>query len=406
MKNNNFIRNKVKNTPGKKIKQMITALIMAIAVWFIVINVVNPTVSVWINDTPITFSGEAELREMGLVLTNKDELPPVSIKVRGTRKELLKNVKKIGAEFDLSKIKNQGTVNITPSITLPNSLTLEKQKTQSYELTFELGYEKEVPVVVKQTGDEKIKSKGRIIESIPEKQNITIFGSKKEIENIEYCVININVADISESGKLMYNYEYADGSLVPAQNVSTIYSKESAIRVNNKVLERKSCSVEFKIPEDLHLKYHISADTKYLSPTEIDVGVPEGKSAPDKLTATLKEDDIILGNNELEISIDDIDGIYISENTVKIKADIQKLIEQIIPVTIAIENIPEGLKVPSNPIIEKIHVLMPEDTAVPITATADATNAKPGIYQMEISFDNDKIININNQKISIGFSAK
>ena len=70
-----------KNKTFEKIKRIVSSVIIAIIVWFVTINVVNPSITVTMSDVAVRFVGESALRDKGLVLVDREELPSFSVKV-------------------------------------------------------------------------------------------------------------------------------------------------------------------------------------------------------------------------------------------------------------------------------------------------------------------------------------
>ena len=111
----------------QKIKRVISSIVIAIVVWFLIVNVVNPRINISLKDVPVTFVGEGYLRDRGFVVVDKDKIPDFSIKVKGTRTDLLAGMDRIRVEIDLSTVDKEGKFTVTPTVRIPDYLSLEKQ---------------------------------------------------------------------------------------------------------------------------------------------------------------------------------------------------------------------------------------------------------------------------------------
>ncbi|MBP3359272.1 MAG: hypothetical protein J6N52_00335 [Clostridia bacterium] len=390
----------------KRIKRIVSSLVIAVIVWFVTINVVNPSISVSIASVPVRFVGENALREKGLVLVDRELLPDFSVKVRSTRSELIKNIDRIRIDIDLSGIQTQGKITVTPTVNLPDSVSLEKQKFSGVELSIEPSYEKEIPVVIKQAGDDKIKAKDKIVKSVPEIEKMQIVGSKNEVDAAASCLITIDVSDLEESGKTMYSYQIADSSMTVLQSSSTIYCSNVTVPVNNTIYSRVTRPVKIKLSDELQKHYITEIDEKSITPSQLDIGVPDGVSAPDELEAVFENADYNSGDNEINLNVTAPKKIFIRNPQVTVKAKLTKLVEKTVTVSVNLENVPDWLEPAGNPITEERKVLVPEDAGDEIKAYADASDAQEGMNNLDFSFENENIKGLDGNTINALFNIK
>ncbi len=393
-----------KNKTFEKIKRIISSVVIAVIVWFVTINIVNPSITVTLSDVAVRFVGESALREKGLVLVDREELPQFSIKVRGTRKELLDGMDKIKVEIDLSSISNQGKITAYPTVNMPDYIGLEKQKFSSVELSIEPSYKKEIPVIVNQIGGERVKN--TIVSSEPEINQIQIVGSKSEIENASCCVVSIDTSSIMESGKTMYSYHISNSDQVPLAHTATIYSSYITIPVNNTVYQKHTADVKIKPSDELLEKYAVEIDQKSISPQTVDIGVPIGQDAPQNVTAIFTDTENKTGINDFSAELESTEGIYVKKQTIKFRANVENRVEINVPVAVEIKNIQDGLTVEINPIVINMRLSVPEDAQAQIQAEADASGCREGEYNLAVKFENDNIRVLDGGKVHVMIKRK
>lgn len=393
-----------KNKTFEKIKRIISSVVIAVIVWFVTINIVNPSITVTLSDVAVRFVGESALREKGLVLVDREELPQFSIKVRGTRKELLDGMDKIKVEIDLSSISNQGKITAYPTVNMPDYIGLEKQKFSSVELSIEPSYKKEIPVIVNQIGGERVKN--TIVSSEPEINQIQIVGSKSEIENASCCVVSIDTSSIMESGKTMYSYHISNSDQIPLAHTATIYSSYITIPVNNTVYQKHTADVKIKPSDELLEKYAVEIDQKSISPQTVDIGVPIGQDAPQNVTAIFTDTENKTGINDFSAELESTEGIYVKKQTIKFRANVENRVEINVPVAVEIKNIQDGLTVEINPIVINMRLSVPEDAQAQIQAEADASGCREGEYNLAVKFENDNIRVLDGGKVHVMIKRK
>lgn len=393
-----------KNKTFEKIKRIISSVVIAVIVWFVTINIVNPSITVTLSDVAVRFVGESALREKGLVLVDREELPQFSIKVRGTRKELLDGMDKIKVEIDLSSISNQGKITAYPTVNMPDYIGLEKQKFSSVELSIEPSYKKEIPVIVNQIGGERVKN--TIVSSEPEVNQIQIVGSKSEIENASCCVVSIDTSSIMESGKTMYSYHISNSDQIPLAHTATIYSSYITIPVNNTVYQKHTADVKIKPSDELLEKYAVEIDQKSISPQTVDIGVPIGQDAPQNVTAIFTDTENKTGINDFSAELESTEGIYVKKQTIKFRANVENRVEINVPVAVEIKNIQDGLTVEINPIVINMRLSVPEDAQAQIRAEADASGCREGEYNLAVKFENDNIRVLDGGKVHVMIKRK
>ena len=374
----------------QQIKRVISSVIIAIVVWFLIVNVVNPRINVSMNDVPVRFIGEGYLRERGFVVVDKDELPQFSIKVKGTRADILAGKDRIRVEIDLSAVDKQGRITVTPTVALPDYISLEKQRFSGVELSIEHSYEKTVPVVVEQVSDSRKKNKEIIVKSQPELNEVKITGSRADVEIVKKALVIVNVDDITESGKFIYSLKPVDesGNVLPED--SSVFCSNSTMPVTNTIYERNNVPCKVEIPESLKTKYAFEFTDKDISVSNLDIGVLDGANVPEHVILTIPEKDYENGETEIKLEIKDNRDIYIPETEIILKAKVEMLEEKSLTVVPELKNIPNG----KTGNAEQLHITAyaPKSVAGEIKGEVDCSGFVPGQNYGKLKLADKRIV--------------
>ncbi len=382
------------NTGGGKslqqIKRVISSVIIAIVVWFLIVNVVNPRINVSMNDVPVRFIGEGYLRERGFVVVDKDEIPAFSIKVRGTRTDLIAGMDRIRVEIDLSAVDKEGKFTVTPTVTLPDYLSLEKQRFSGVELSIEHSYEKTIPVAVEQITESRRKNKDKVIKSVPEFDEVKVTGSRTDVEAVKNAIVTVNVDDISESGKFVYSLKLVDeaGNVLPED--TSVFCSNSTVPVINTIYERKTVPCKVEIPDALKTKYLFDYTDKDLSVSTIDIGISKGSQVPDHVVLTIPEKEYEAGDAEVKLEIKDVEDIYIPETEIILNTNVEKLVEKNVTVTPELKNVPGGMTGSSEAL--NIKVFAPEGMTDEIKAEVDCSGFVHGQNHGKLKLTDRRVV--------------
>ena len=115
----------------QKILLQIISIIAAIVLWFAVVYSENPSTTRLITNINISFSGEKALEKNGLIFVNRDELPGITIEVRGKRSEVQSILNSVSAKVDLTDITEAGEYTRDVSYEIPNSSVMITKKRRS-----------------------------------------------------------------------------------------------------------------------------------------------------------------------------------------------------------------------------------------------------------------------------------
>lgn len=388
--------------PIKRIKRIISSVIIAVIVWFLIVNVVNPQVSVTIQDLPVRFVGEAALRDRGFVVVHKDALPNLAIKIKGTRSEIISAMGRIRVDVDLSSINDKGTITVNPSVYMPDYVSLEKQKFSKIDINIEHCYEKTIPVVIKQVNDEKIREKGYIVKSVPMIKEVLVTGSKDDVNMAKKCLVEVDVSLIKENEQLVYGCKPVADDLTALEGATSLFASHNVLEVDNTVYKRHSVPLRIETAEEAYRKYFIESDTKSISQEPVEIGVPEGMDVPQEIKAIIPDGDYQNGDRVVNLLLEEIEGIYIPKEERALKIKVRKAKIKEIYVDAVLENIPHGMYCDTDVVRVKTKVCVTEDfEGNEAKAVIDCSSFKEGENKGKIKFNDNKIKELNPSEINI-----
>ncbi len=392
-----FVKKEKDDNSMKKSKRLILSIAIAVIVWFVIINIVNPSITVWTKVTDINFLGENELRNNGLVVVSKEDIPDMNVKIKGTRNDLMNEMNRISADINLTNISGPGTVKVSPSINMPFDIMLEKQKNSFVELQIEYAYSKEIPVRIVHVNEDKLKNK--IVKSEGEFDTIRITGSKSDVEQAEKCIVNVDASELSDSGYGIYSCEIVDADNSPIREVNTIFMEHTNMQIKNTVYNRKQINVKAVASKELEEKYIVDIDEDSYSMSKIEIGVVPGMSTPSTIEAVLENEEITNGVAKFKIQVPE--GIYVREEY--ITADIKIKEREEITETLAIEitGVPEDLVAENPHIVKTMTLSVPKGYDKNIKAKIDASDGVAGENTFNVEFDNENIKVVGNSEITV-----
>ena len=383
----------------QKIKRIISSVVIAIVVWFLIVNVVNPRINVSLKDVPVNFVGEGYLRERGFVVVDKDKIPDFSIKVKGTRSDLLAGMDRIRVEIDLSAVDKEGKFTVTPTVRIPDYLSLEKQGFFGIELSIEHSYEKTIPLKVEQIIESRRKNKDVIIKSEPEFDEIKVTGSRKDVDAVKGAVAVVNLEDVTENGKTVYTLNLVDESGNPLPDDTSIFCSNSTVPVTNTVYAKKTVGVKIEADDSLKTKYFFGYENDDISIKNIDIGVLGDEKVPEHVVLVIPEKEYEDGETEIKLKIKEQDGIYVPDYEIVLNAKVEKLKEVGIMVTPQLKNIPGGLTGSVEPTYVKVYAT--EHIPPEIKAEVDCTGFVAGQNQGKIKFTDKRVVSEGDIAVSV-----
>ena len=331
----------MRNTSNNKrytgnMKTAVLSVILAVAVWIAVNYVYNPDITTTLSGLNIRFTGEAELRDRGLVVTGRNNIPSSSVVVSGKRKDLIDNMENVNIEIDVSNITETGSYSLTGSIALPTTkITVEKEKYGEIPITVEKLSKKEIPIKLIQNGV----LKDKIVKSEPESNTVTITGAQSELDNVSYGIAELDISEISSDSVVPVKYLLLDKTGSYIEKNETLESYTAEVMVKNTVYMRKTLPIKLKLTEEMEKKYQLNEDKCSVSVTSAEVGVlPE--NTDDSVTVYIDKAD-----SSAEFELSETSGMYIPENykRIRVKLDLTEKVTKETELEPSAENLAEGL---------------------------------------------------------------
>lgn len=390
-KKNNVTQPPAEGKNLQKMRRMIVSVVLAVVVWVLVVNVVNPEITEPFKDVTITYKGEAYLRDKGFVIVNKHEIPDLSIKVKGTRRNLLNGARRINVEVDVTGIDKKGKIVMPVKLNVPDNISVEKQSFSSVELMVEPRYDKSVSVIAEQLGDVSQESRGNIVSSVPEIEEIMVSGSVSDVESIKCCIVTVDVSGLEKSGKTVNEIRFVDkeGRTIPQD--SSVFCSTAVVSVNNTIYKRHVLDIDVEADPLLRRAFKVDYDLRDMNMPVIDVGVLSGKDAPKKITAFIPNGEYKPGEQSLFLEINQDENLYIPDYKLSLKINLIPLKEKKTEVHIQLKNIPEGLEAVKNEYKVEKKLLIPEDFEGEVTGTVDCTEFVQGVNEGRIKLVNEHI---------------
>lgn len=378
------MRKKKNGARTEQIKIIILSIVLSVVAWAAIMWVDDPDITTTLSDLDVRFIGETELREKGLVITGKGDIPEMSASISGKRSDLMNYMDGIRIEVDASSITETGEYTLPGALSLPSSrLTIEKEKYGDIPIKVEKLTEKEIDIKVKQTGV----LKNKLVQSVITEPKVKISGAKSEIDEVESGVATVDVSDVREDIPEPSGYVLVDknGNLITKNE--TIETNTLFVEIWHRVYDVRNFPVEAALSDELSSQYSLGTVT--ITPSRIDVGISEGEdeTALRAIISEISEDGNITG------VIEAADGIYIPEEskTVKIKAEIKKLVTKPVTLDVKAENVPEG----RHASIERVTVSITgeEDklNSDNIKATADLSGLGSGEHVVPVKIEGNGI---------------
>ena len=335
---------------------MILSLIIAIGVWIAVNYLNNPDITTTLSGLHIKFTGEAELRNKGLVITGKSAIPSSSVVVSGKRKDLIDNMNNISVEVNVSEITETGDYSLKGTINLPTTkITVEKEKYGEIPITVEKLGEKEVPVKLRQSGI----LKNKLVKSELVKDTVKLTGAQSELDNVSYGIADVNAEDIKVNSTIRVKYLLLDNKGEYIEKNETLESYTPEVVVKNTIYDKIILPVNLKLTKEMEKKYVLNENECSMSVSTVEVGVLEG-SSDEAVTAYIDNPDTD------ELTLHEASDMYIPSGHKKIKVKLS--LTPKVTKDIELEPSAEGLSAGLYAEIGKI--------TVRVTATEDKINTE------------------------------
>ena len=370
----------------KRGQTIILAAVLAVAAWFLINIVDNPETTVSISDIDVHFKNEFALKDKELVLTGKDDIPSISVVLRGRRSDLMSYMNDVFVEADTAQVTAPGEYKLTGTVTLPssNNISVETSRTVEIPITAEKLETKEIPVEITQTGTNKTK----IIKSEASAPTVTVTGSRGELDAVASAAVSIDVSEITEDNTVSAGFVLADKDGGYITQNETLETKTTEISVVNTVYTAKTIKIEPELSVAMSEQYMLDKDDTAVTPSTVTVGTEDGAS-PESIVLYIDKP----GSMQQEYTLQSTDAIYVPKESsvVKVRAVFLKKATQTLTVTPAVENVGSGLSAAAAPV--SVTVTGPENelTENGVKAAVDAAGLTAGVHTLPVKFGNKNI---------------
>lgn len=372
--------------------QILSGLV-SIVLWFAITYTEDPLINQHLTDISVKFIGEDVLEENGLIVVNKDSLPPLSAMIQGNRSKIISSIGDISAQIDVSNIKSAGDAEVTIKYNYPSSINFVKSNIQSVIITTEKIITRSIPVQIETVNQDK--NTNFLIKPTCQISSITIRGAQTSVYRIAYAKASIDVTDMTKSNSQKYSYNFYNEKNTQVTDDNIIYTNHDSLPVHNIAYKRISLPITIILPDDMKEEYTLSVKT--VSPSSIDVGLSDETEHISELTAIFdssKKGD----NSDYTLDINVPEGVYLPEKDRTVKA-VCELVPKVLvdtEVTIETKNAPEGKTVTLNPLKIKVSAKCADDdiTASKIHAVVDLSGVSDGETILPVSVTSEENIQI------------
>ncbi len=384
-----------KEKDPQRFQTMLLSVIFAIAIWLIVVYLNDPSIKITLSNVDVRFSGEAELRERGFVITDRSEIPSLSVSVSGKRSDLMDYMNNIYVSVNVDEINAPGEYELKTSVEIPTSkITLKKCATSKIKLDAEPLVTKKIQITAKQTGA----NKNFLIQSEVEESEIEISGAQNEIEKISYGAATVDVSTIHTVSEGVYPYVFYDYNNSQIGTKTSVESQTAVVHITNTPYVRKTLAVVPVLSDELAANYMIDRSRTVMSPTSIDVGV-NSEFTENRVYAEIDK----LATAEGTYYIKSEPGLYIppSKNSVEITPAILHKQAKTLRVPITAVNMPEGATADFVQEIDVNIVCADSTEAADVCAEIDLTGLTPGTYKLPVKVSGSHVESASEPEIDV-----
>ncbi len=369
----------------KKYLLQILSAFAAIVLWFAITYTDDPSINISINNIQLKTSGEKSLEQNGLIFVNRDNLPGISIEVRGKRSDVQSILNSVSAKVDLSDISEAGEYTRDLSFDVPNpSVMVTKKKSSQITVDIEKSVTKDVPVYIQQTDSDK--NKEYLIKSTPAKESISITGTQDDISKIKEALITIDVASMSTDSENDYPISFADSAhsiLTPSNRVMT---NSKLIKVKNKVYLKKT--VEIALDPGLDISGY-QVIVKSFSKDKTEIGVERGSY--DKINtiyADFTDGITVNSSGKYQMKMKIPDGVYCPSESDELimTADIEAIEVRDVTFEVIPENAPTDAVVTLNPTTVTVELTGAQSKMQEVKAMVDLSGLSAGTHRVPVVF--------------------
>lgn len=291
--------NKTKPENGYKLKYMILSVVIAIVAWSLVMYITDPDITKTISGVRVEITGVNELRDNGLIVVGEENLPKMSVKIRGKRSDLMSAMDTMRVEVDVSGIGEAGDYIVEGSAkTLNSRTTVEKIISNEIPVTVDELQTRDLELTVRTEGD----SGDKLVRSQPINDTVSVMGAKSELDMIENAYVTVDLTDVKESGRM--SLPVSLGVTGSSGGLATVIVRTPSVEVQNTMYKRKTVPV--RITARGVFMYELDTANSTVEPNTIEIGVGDD----DKTEYVVAAIDTY-SEGQCEAEVMETDGIYI-----------------------------------------------------------------------------------------------
>ncbi len=383
-----------KSQSRDKFTLIIISVISAIIIWAAIAFGTDTEIdkTIQISSLQIRYLNEETLADKGLALVLPEKAEQYSLKVRGSRNEIVKAMDSITIDVDLSDVTEAGEQEVEWSISGKPSAVSIQDSFDTVSVTIDTLTTKEVDVNVRS----EIDSGGMYIVSTPRRESVSISGAASELEQVDHIEIFIDTAMITQDISRDYPITFVDSEGEELNNLHTpSLLSAQGVRIDNKLevesimYNKKSVAVTASLDASDTDKYTLETNTVGDNAVKhITVGVTSSTRAVETLASYPSEGtNIEAGEQDLEMAIEVPDGVYVPEEERTYTLSAKIYITRVLTVDVNTNNIGDGLASYGDSTVRITVNTLDEDlSSDDVTAEADMSDLGAGSYTIDLTF--------------------
>ena len=356
----------MKNKENSKLILKILSGIIAVVLWFAITYTEDPAISQTLTGMNIEIKGEDALNDNGFAIVGKDELPAISVVIRGSRSNVISALGEISASIDVSSIRRAGTSTLTIAYSYPSGkVVLEKVKEREVQIETEALVTREIPIEIELTNREK---NSEFVKATSKTETVTVSGAESAVYEIAYAKAKVDAAKIAKANtqECLYEFYNEKNELVSEQNL--VKKGRKTITVESTVYEKVNLPIKVVLDEESRRNFGIAI--KNIEKNTVEAGLEEGVEV-EYIEAVVTPQK---GKTAFEAELLVPEGIYIADENMRVSVTGEVLPKEPKEVTVSVEavNVPDGKTAEITPKEKKITFMTIENiTESKVTATVD-----------------------------------
>ncbi len=235
-----------------RLPYVILSIAIALLIWVYVDYETNDTYTTWITNIPITYDGEENLENRGLMIIHDESQQTLNLKVSGKRATIMKlSRSNITITVKTSQITGPGELELEYTISYPktvtdSSITLVSKSSDTASVTVMAETTATIPVYTSFTGS--IANGYRAGELTCSPDEITVSGPMEVVQSIAYALVTYGEEDISGSVLADVSYVLMDEEDNPVDTSSLTCSTDT-VEISMNVGQTKTVPLTVTIVE-------------------------------------------------------------------------------------------------------------------------------------------------------------